>query len=286
MSVNGKYMDAKAIDNALPVSWPRRSLNQEAGVEYHVLGPLRVTDDSGQQVHLPRPAMRALLAVLLLHANQVLTAARLTDLLWPEAEAAARDAGTIRTHVWALRKLLAPSQVLRTDPGRGYWLAVWPGELDLDRFRQLTEQGRRALASGEHRGAADHLAGALRLWREPALADLPDTPPMRRLAYCLLEERQAARHQLTDVRLKLGQHLSLVPQLAEQTGEYPGDERAWELLIIALYRCGRRADALSTFQRARTQLADMYGLDPGPALLGLQRQVLTDDPELGMSCQG
>ncbi len=240
---------------------------------FHLLGPLRVIDDLQAELALSRSALRHLLAAFLLRANQVMPPGRLAGLLWDDARA--RRIPELRTLVWSLRAFPALSQRLQTLPG-GYRLEVRPGELDLERFRLLAGQGSKALAGGRHREAAWLLGRSLQLWEDPPLADLPETVAMQRLAAELLEERHAARLDLAEALLALGQHRALVPHLLEQAGERPADERAWEFLMLALYRSGRCADALDAFRRAARTLRDEYGIDPGPRLRRVQRDILHD----------
>lgn len=245
---------------------------------FHLLGPMRVLDDLQAELALSPPARRHLLAALLLQANQAISPARLAGLLWEDARA--RRIPELRTLVYTLRAFPALSQRLDTVPG-GYRLEVRPGELDLERFRLLAGQGGDALAGGRHREAARLLGRSLELWEDPPLADLPQTVIMQRLAAELLEERHAARLDLAEALLALGRHRALVPHLLAQASERPGDEGTWEFLIVALYRSGRRADALDAFQMIATTLGDEHGIDPGPRLRQLHQDILRDDPVLG-----
>jgi DNA-binding SARP family transcriptional activator len=194
--------------------------------------------------------------------------------------ARARRIPELRTLVCLLRTFPALSQRLDTVPG-GYRLEVRPGELDLERFRLLADQGGDALAGGRYQDAARLLRRSLELWEDPPLADLSQTEVMQRLAAKLLEERHAARLDMAEALLALGQHRALVPHLLAQVGEHPADERAWEFLMIALYRAARRADALGAFRVIDRTLRDEYGIAPGPRLRRLHQDILRDDPALG-----
>lgn len=214
-----------------------------------------------------------------LHSNQPLEPGRLASLLWePEGP----GDGALRTLIWALRRRRGLAARLQRN-GDGYRLEVRRGELDLDEFREIAAKGRGALASGYKSAAASLLGRALRLWREPPLADLPPTVGMQQMTESLLEERLAVTESLFEVRLALGQHRDLAAPLRAQLSVTPGHERFWEQLMLALYRSGRRVDALSAFARARALLADDYGFDPGPGLQALHQQILTDDPALAPS---
>ncbi len=243
------------------------------GLRFHLLGPMRVIDDRQVQPTVSRPGWRHLLAAFLLQPNQVIPPGRLAGLLWDDARA--RRVPELRTLVWSLRAFPALSQRLQTLPG-GYRFEVRPGELDLERFRLLAGQGGDALAGGRHREAARLLDRSLELWEDPPLADLPETVIMQRLAAELLEERHAARLDLAEALLALGRHRALVPHLLAQAGERPADERAWEFLVIALYRSGRRADALDAFRGIARTLRDEYGIDPGPRLRRVHQDILHD----------
>lgn len=247
-------------------------------MRFRILGPLIVSDDYGAELRVPQPMQRALLCTLLLHQNQVVRASRLAGLLWG-ADIPGSGPGALRTHVWAARRVLAPAKRLHQG-AHGYRLEVRHGELDLDNFRELAELGGRGLAENDPRGAAQLLSQALRLWREPPLADIPATPGLRAITRRLLDERQVASEVLTDARLLLGQSSDLVPELRTQAAANPAHERVWGQLMLALYRCGRRAEALAAFTDARAVLAGQYGIEPGPVLQRLQRQILADDPAL------
>jgi DNA-binding SARP family transcriptional activator len=249
-------------------------------MRFRVLGPLSVSDDHGTLLRVPQARQRALLCVLLLHANEWVDATRLAGLLWG-ADVPGSGAGALRTHIWALRRVLAPARRLHQS-GHGYRLEVNPGELDLEEFRQLAAEAQRALAEGNLPRSAPLFSRALRLWREPTLADIPRTRVMQAAARRLLDEHQAASEALTEVRLALGQHRELIPWLRAQATADPAQERRWEHLMLALYRCGRRAEALAAFAQVRRALADEYGIDPGPELTRLQQMVLADDPALSL----
>jgi DNA-binding SARP family transcriptional activator len=247
-------------------------------MRFRVLGPLSVSDDHGAELQVSQARQRALLCVLLLNADEVVDATRLVGMLWG-ADVPGSGAGALRTHVWALRRVLAPARRLHQS-APGYRLEVNPGELDLEEFRQLAAEGQRALAAGNPERSVPLLGRALRLWAEPALADVPGTRVMQLAARRLLDEHHAASEALTEARLALGQHRELIPWLRAQAAADPGQERRWEQLMLALYRCGRRAEALAAFAQVRRALADEYGIDPGPQLTRLQQMVLQDDPAL------
>ena len=240
---------------------------------FHLFGQVRVFDDLQAELPLSRPTLRHLLAALLLQANQAVSPGRLAELLWQDARA--RRIPELRTLVWSLRTIPALSQRLATIPG-GYRLEVRPGELDLERFRLMAGHGGNALAAGGYRKAARLLGRSLELWEDPPLADLPGTEVMQSLATELLEERHAARLAMAEALLALGQHRALVPHLIAQASDHPADERAWEFLMLALYRASRRADALAAFRTIDKTLRDEHGISPGPRLRQLHQDILHD----------
>ena len=248
-------------------------------MRFSVLGKLQVAGEDGAELRIAQPRQRALLTVLLLHANEEMSAGRLTESLW-DTGGPTIGPGALRTQVWALRKLLAPARRLHTGEHHGYQLEVRPGELDAAQFRELAGQGRRALDSADLPGAVTSLTHALGLWGEPPLADVPATLAMGPVAQRLLDERTAARELLNEARLGLGQHASLIPELREGTAADPANERLWEQLMLALHRAGRTAEALAAYQQARTSMRADLGLEPGHSLRQLHRKILANDPEL------
>jgi DNA-binding SARP family transcriptional activator len=248
-------------------------------MRFSVLGQLQVVGEDGAELRVVQPRQRALLTVLLLHANEEMSTSRLTESLW-DTGGSTIGPGALRTQVWALRKLLAPARRLHTGEHRGYQLEVRPGELDVAQFRQLAGQGRRGLESADLPGAVTCLTQALGLWGEPPLADVPATLAMGPVAQRLLDERAAARELLNEARLGLGQHASLIPELRESTAANPANERLWEQLILALHRAGRTAEALAAYQQARTSMQAELGLEPGHSLQELHRRILANDPKL------
>jgi DNA-binding SARP family transcriptional activator len=245
-------------------------------MRFSVLGRLKVVGDDGAKLRIAQPRQRALLAVLLLHANEEISASRLTELLW-ESGGTAVAPGALRTQIWALRKLLGPAQRLHTGAYRGYRLEVRPGELDVVQFRQLAGKGRDALESGDLPDATRLLSQARDLWSEPPLADVPATLAMGPVAQRLLDERAVARELLNQARLGLGEHAHLIPELRESTAADPANERLWEQLMLALHGAGRSADALAAYQQARAAMQAELGLEPGHRLQQLHRRILAGD---------
>ena len=247
-------------------------------MEFRVLGPLELWDEGGE-VSLSGPKPRALLAVLLLHANEVVPTDRLIDELWGE-DSPDDAAAALRVNVSRLRKAL-PRDVLTTR-SPGYLVRVEPDELDLHRFERLVDEGRGLLARGLAADASARLRDALSLWRGPALADFA-YESFAQAAIARLEEiRLAALELRIEADLALGRHDELVAELEALVAEHPLRERLRRYLMTALYRSGRQAEALDAYQDARRALVDELGIEPGAALQELERAILRQDPALAL----
>jgi DNA-binding SARP family transcriptional activator len=245
-------------------------------MEFRILGPLEVWDGGGE-VSLGGPKPRALLAVLLLHPNEVVSADRLIDELWGE-DSPERAAAALRVNVSRLRKAL-PQDVLTTR-SPGYVVRVEREELDLDRFERLVDEGRGLHARGQAADASERLREALSLWRGPALADFA-YESFAQAAIARLEEiRLAAVELRIDADLVLGRHDELVGELEALVAEHPLRERLRRCLMTALYRSGRQAEALDAYQDARRALVDELGIDPSVELQELEGAILRQDPSL------
>jgi predicted ATPase/DNA-binding SARP family transcriptional activator len=246
--------------------------------QFGLLGPLSVSSD-GTPVALGGQKRRALLAVLLLDANSVVSRDRLIDALWGE-EPPETAPNTIQVYISQLRKLLPG--VLETAPP-GYRLVVEPASVDLFEFVRLSEEGRAALGSGDASGGAEILRAALALWRGAALADLAWEPFAQAEIVRLEELRLAALEDRIDADLALGRHGQLIGELEQLVAEHPLRERLRAQLMLALYRSGRQADALALYQRARRTLVDELGLEPSESLKQLERAILAHDPSLSLN---
>jgi YVTN family beta-propeller protein len=247
-----------------------------SGVDAAILGPVEVRID-GRVVPLGGPKPRALLAIFLLQANEVVSRDRLIDALWGERPPASVEQ-TLDTYISRLRRALGGDRLLR-QPG-GYMLKIDAGELDLERFESLVRTARHALAAGNTQEAAHMLREALALWRGPALADVLYEPFASRESERLEERRLAAVEELIQAELAIGAGAELVAELERLVGEHPLRERLLAQLMLALYRAGRHADALAALQTARHRLAEELGLEPGPQLRELERRILQHDPSL------
>jgi len=250
-------------------------------MEFRILGPLEVWD-AGREVSLGGPRPRALLALLLLHPNEVVPADRLIDELWGE-DSPEHAATALRVNVARLRKAV-PQDVLATR-SPGYVIRVEPDALDLQRFERMADEGRSLLARGLAADASKRLRDALSLWRGPALADF-GYESFAQAAIARLEEIKLAAIELRiDADLALGRHDELVGELEALVAEHPLRERLRRSLMIALYRSGRQAEALDAYRDARRVLVDELGIEPSAALHELERAILRQDPALDIAAQ-
>jgi len=240
--------------------------------DFRILGPLEVSDETGPLL-LGGQKQRAVLALLLLEPGRVVSVDRLIDALWGEQPP--RTATTsLQNFISQLRKSLGP-EVLETKPP-GYRLRVRPGELDLDRFRTLVESAR--VADPAQRAAK--LRHALALWRGPALADFTfDAFAQPHIAH-LEELRLAALEERVQADLELGAHAELTGELEVLVGELPMRERLRGQYMLALYRSGRQADALTAYQEGRRLLVDQIGIEPSRELQQLHGAILRQETAL------
>jgi WD40 repeat protein/DNA-binding SARP family transcriptional activator len=254
-------------------------------LDFRILGPLVVRVD-GTPVAIGGPKQRALLALLLLSANRVVSRERLIGELFADQSVNSAD-HALRNQVSRLRKALGagdePRLVARAP---GYLLRVEPGELDLERFERLVAEGRESLAAGEAAAAAAAFRAAERLWEGRPLADLEFEPFARVEVERLEELRLAAVEERIDAELALGRQLALVGEIEALSAEHPYRERFRSQLMLALYRSGRQAEGLEVYRRTRAFLNDELGLEPGVELQDLERAILTQDPALNMGPNG
>jgi predicted ATPase/DNA-binding SARP family transcriptional activator len=244
-------------------------------MEYRVLGPLEVVGN-GRRLNLGGPRQQAVLASLLVHADQTVTPERLVDWLWDEAPPETAQK-TIQVYVSRLRKLL-PNGAIERHPG-GYALRLDGHRFDLRQFEHDAEEGRSALAAGDHQEAADLLRHALSLWRGPALAGLGSEALVRE-AERLEELRLQTLEDRLEADLACGQHRDLVGELQALVAEHPLRQRLTAHLMLALYRSGRASEALEVYRKTRRLLVDELGLEPGEELRALERAILRADPAL------
>jgi len=249
-------------------------------MEFRILGSMEVLDGI-RRVDLPAGRGRALLALLVLHAGEAVSAERLIDELWGEHPPT--TAGTvIQGLVSRLRKELEPGRG-KVDPpavlqtvGGGYRLAIEPDAVDADRFKRLLDESRGAAL--ELRAAM--LADALSLWHGPALADFTYEPFAQRAITALEELRVIAIEDRIETDLALGRGGQLVAELEQLIGAHPFRERLRGLLMVALYRAGRQVDALEAYREARAALVEELGIEPGRGLRELEEAILRQDSSL------
>jgi DNA-binding SARP family transcriptional activator/tetratricopeptide (TPR) repeat protein len=257
-----------------------------------VLGPVTVWR-GGREVTAGQPRQLAVLGVLASRANRVVSRGELVDAVWGDQPPASVDSG-IYTYVAGLRRVLEPDRPRRDPdrsrraPGRvlvssggGYLLRLDPGGLDAKQFEESLGRSRGLRASGDPRGAARVLDEALGLWRGQPFAGVPG-PFAEAERLRLTELRTTAAEERADLVLAQGHAAVAVPELAALVAEHPLRERARGLLMIALYRCGRQAEALRVFHDARERLAEELGIDPGTELARIHQRVLAMDPALDL----
>ncbi|MBB2912645.1 DNA-binding SARP family transcriptional activator/tetratricopeptide (TPR) repeat protein [Streptosporangium becharense] len=255
----------------------------EDGLRFAVLGPVQAWRD-GIELDLGTPLQRSILTMLLLREGRAVTPAEMIDSIWGD-DAPPRALGALRTYVSRLRAVLEPDRSPRARPqlltsvGRGYALRLDGDALDLVRFERGVRESEAARREGDPARAAESLRASLRLWRGDPLAGAvgPYTEHQRgRLA----ERRMSVVEVLMDLDLELGRHADVLSELIALSAEHPLRERLRAQLMLAYYRCGRKAEALAAFADTRATLVEELGIEPGPDLTSLHRRILTGDPSL------
>jgi DNA-binding SARP family transcriptional activator len=251
-----------------------------AALDFRLLGPLEVVDE-GRPLALGGAKQRALLAVLLLRRNEVVSVDRLIDELWGE-EPPPTAAKVVQVYVSQLRKALARDSRVPVIETRspGYVIRVEAGHLDAERFERLLAGARRARSAGDPEGASRLLSEALALWRGQALADFAYEPFAQATIARLEELRLVALEERIEADLGAGRHPELVGELETLVAEHPLREGLRGQLMLALYRSGRQAEALEAYQQARRALVEELGIDPSPSLQELEKAILRQDPVL------
>jgi YVTN family beta-propeller protein len=245
-------------------------------VDFAILGAVEARSD-GRRIPLGGRKQRAVLALLLLNANEPVSRDHLIDGLWGESPPP--SAGhTLEDYISRLRRALGSDRIERRSPG--YLIRTAPGELDLERFEALLEEGRSAAAAGRATEARDRLREALGLWRGRALADL-EYEPFADMEVGRLEERRLlAVEGAVEAELELGGGPALILELERLVREHPLRERLLAQLVVCLYRAGRQSEALAAYQAHRQRLAADLGLEPSSDLRELERRILVQDPAL------
>ncbi|MGN6798134.1 MAG: BTAD domain-containing putative transcriptional regulator [Gaiellaceae bacterium] len=242
---------------------------------FGILGDL-VVEASGGRILVPRAKQRALLGVLLLHAGTPMSLERLSESVWGEAPPASSH-DLVRMYVSQLRDVLG-DEVIETRAG-AYVISA-DVELDATSFRALVDKARLLSGSGDSSQALATYDDALSLWRGSVLADSPVEGDARIECRLLEDLRLTALEERFDAALALKPAHELVAELEAQVAAQPARERLRALLMLALYRSGRQADALAAYRDARTHLSNEFGLEPGPELRELERRILDHDPSL------
>ena len=249
-------------------------------MQFRILGSLEVRDDD-RLVPLPAGRARALLALLILRAGEVVSADRLVDDLWGETPPPTAGKA-LQGLVSALRKRLEPARTAREAPtilrtvAPGYVLTVEPDCVDAHRFRRLVAEASDAPDAER----SPRLRQALSLWRGPALADFVYEPFAQREISALEELRLVAIEQRIEADLTAGSPGEVIPELEALIAEHPFREGLRAQLMLALYRAGRQADALDAYRRARRTLIEALGIEPGPTLRQLEQAILRQDSSL------
>ena len=251
-------------------------------MKYRVLGPLEVCAVSGERISIARPKHRQLLATLLLSHNEVVTTDHLLGNLWEDGQPNTAR-GMLKTYIWGLRRLLSPrdpnAAPIETLVG-GYRMLVDTNDLDVLVFSERAREGRNLLRDGHLDAAEDSLRLALGLWRGPVLQGVPKSWSLSDAAANLDEERLNAVEDWAEARLTLGRHVDVAGQLRPWVRANPLRERLWGQLMLALYRSGRRGEALQVFHELRRGLDDELGIAPSAPVRNLHDQILRGDPEL------
>jgi DNA-binding SARP family transcriptional activator len=261
-----------------PTAWKGEGL-----MRFAILGPLEITDDNGRAVELASHKLRALLALLVVDANHVVALDTIIDQLWGDRPPATAT-GTLQAYISQLRRALEPDRrpreaprVVVTQPP-GYVLRAEPDQIDALCFRHLVAEGDGLVGAGDAARGEATLARALALWRGEPLADLVDEPFVQPEAVRLTQLRLLAWERRLEAWLALGRHVAAAAELEALVDAHPLRERLWALLMTALYRAGRQADAMRAFQRCRATLDEELGLEPGPELRRLEEAILLHEP--------
>jgi DNA-binding SARP family transcriptional activator len=253
-------------------------------VEFNILGPMEVTRGD-EPLDLGGPKQRAVLAVLVLSVGRVVTVDRIVDELWGD-EPPARALGTLQAYVFNLRRVLEPGRAARAPASvlasraPGYVLQVPDDAVDAVRFERSVARAQALLDAGRPAEAHTELSAAMSLWRGPPLADLAAESFARDAIARLSDLHEVAVETRLAADLALGRHSTAAVELSDLVRRQPLRERPWELLMLALYRAGRQGDALRAYDQARRTLIEELGVEPGPALVRLERQVLDQDAAL------
>jgi DNA-binding SARP family transcriptional activator len=251
-----------------------------SGLDYRILGAVELWRD-GRQVDIGGPRPRALLGLLVLHRNRVVSTDRLIDLLWGERPPSTA-ANTLHVLISHLRRALNGDggEAVLVTRRPGYELRVAPGRVDLERFETLCVEARVAADANDYQTASARLTEALALWRDDPMPELVDVPGLAGELGRIRELRLAASEAQSDAELALGRHRQVVTELEALVSLEPLREHLRSQLMLALYRCGRQVEALDAYRDGRRLLVDELGVEPGPELREMERRILVHDPTL------
>lgn len=274
VAIASEGVDVPRQMSALVPRQPRRPPHG-GRMQFRILGSLEV-DPGGGPIPLGGPKQRAVLAHLLVRANELVSAETLVEEIWGD-DSPAKARNTLQTYVSQLRKAIGADRIQSQTPG--YRLRLEPLELDAERFANLLAEARKARGTAPSI-VASRLDEALDLWRGPALSDVAAEGTLLAEAARLNELKLVASEERIDALLAIGEQGRVIGQAEALVSHDPLRERIWGQLMLALYREGRQADALQSYQRAREILADELGIDPSPELSRLQERILKQDPGL------
>jgi DNA-binding SARP family transcriptional activator len=246
-------------------------------MEFRILGHLEVRDDHGHELAVGGAKQRALLAILILHANEVASTDRLIESLWGDQRPHSA-AKSLQVQISRLRRALGDGPLVTRNGG--YLLRVAPDELDSARFTELLAEGTAALAEGAHARSAARLRAALELWKGDPLSDFAYEPFAQDEIARLDELHLVALEARNEAELALGHHAQLISELQTLVARQPLRERLRGQLMLALYRSGRQAEALDVYRAGRRALVEELGLEPGEELRALERAILAHDEAL------
>ena len=251
-------------------------------MEIRMLGPFEVLSDAGVAITPSAQKLRQVLQLLALHRGRVVRTDQITMELWDDRPPPSANT-TMQTYIYQLRKLFSGAGeeegTVTTTPA-GYMLRLPSAAIDAERFEELVAEGRRLVAGGELGPGLERFDGALAMWRGSMLPTT-DVGPVLQVEVVRLDElRKSVVEERIRVALMLGQHRQLVGELTGLVVGDPTHEGLQAKLMLALYRCGRRAEALAAYRGAQRVLDDELGLEPGPELRQLHRRMLAADPAL------
>jgi len=252
---------------------------ERASVDFHILGPLDIVVGDGAP-SMPGGKPKALLAVLLINRNHVVSADAIADAIW-DGQSPPSYLGILQVYMSTLRRSLramdADSQAVITTQAPGYKLTIDESRVDFGRFTRWVAAGNELLRAGRFAEASARFRAALAEWSGPALADLRGLRFADDFAVAVEEDRLVALQSRIEADLACGMDSAVIGELTTLTGQYPLREPFWIQLITALYRLGRQADALDASRRIREMLGDELGIDPSPPLRQLEQKILRQE---------